>query len=45
VPRIGFQKLEVLVGQFTNRFRQVMVVKPELLRSEMLQSGVQRPAS
>ena len=45
MPGIGLEKLEVLVGEFTDGFRQLAVVKPELRRGEVIQSGVQRPAS
>ena len=42
---IGLEKLEVLIGEFTDWLWQAPVVRPELGRSIMLQSGVQRPAS
>jgi len=45
VPRIGLEQFKVLVGKLTNGLGQLPVVKPELRRSKVSQSGVQRPAS
>ena len=45
VPRIGLEEFKVLVGKLTDGLGQLPVVKPELRRSEVSQSGVQRPAS
>ena len=42
---VGFEKLEVLIGKLTNRNGQLPVVEPKLRRGEVVQSGVQRPAS
>ena len=30
VSRVGFEKLEALIGEFTNRLGQLSMVKPEL---------------
>ena len=45
MPWIGLEKLEVLVGEFTDGLRELSVMEPELRRCEVIQSGVQRPAS
>lgn len=45
MPRVGLHEMEVLVGEFADFFRQLAIVKPELRRCEVLQSGLQRPAS
>lgn len=45
MPWIRFEKLKVFVGQLTDGFRQLAVVEPEFGRGEMVQSGVERPAS
>lgn len=45
VPWVGVEKLEVLVGELTDRLGQLAVMKSGLRRGKMVQSGVQRPAS
>ena len=45
VTWIGLEELEVFVGEFANRLGKLAVVEPEFRRGEVVQSGVQRPAS
>ena len=45
MSRARLQKGEVLIGKISDLFRQLAIVKPELRRGEVLQRGVQRPAS
>ena len=45
VPRIEFHKLKVFVRQPPDSLRQLAIVKPKFRGGEMVQSGVQRPAS
>jgi hypothetical protein len=45
MARARLQKREVLIGKISDVFRQLAIVKPELRRGEVLQRGVQRPAS
>jgi hypothetical protein len=43
--RVRLQKIEILIGKIPDVLRQLPIVKPELRGGEMLQRGVQRPAS
>ena len=45
MPWISFEEREVFVGERPNRFRKLAVAKPEVRVGEVVQSGVQRPAS
>lgn len=44
-PWVCFEKREVLVGKLTDVIWELPVVKPEVWVSQVIQSGVQRPAS
>jgi hypothetical protein len=45
VTWVGLKQLEFLVGKSAHLLWQLPITMPELLGSEVLQSGVQRPAS
>ena len=45
MPRILFEQFEIFVGQIPYLRRQLLIVKPEIRRSEVSQNGEQRPAS
>ena len=45
VPGIGLEEGKVLVGECPDVVRKLAVMKPEIRVGEMVQSGVQRPAS
>lgn len=45
MARVALEELKILVGQFADVVRELPMVKPEVRISEVLQSGVQRPAS
>ena len=45
MPGIGLEQLKVFIGQFANGRGQLAVVLPEFRRGEVVQSGLQRPAS
>lgn len=45
MPWVSLEEREVFVGERPNRFRKLAVAKPEVRVGEVVQSGVQRPAS
>lgn len=45
MPRIGLEERKILVGESSNVVRQIAVTNPKIGIGEMVQSGVQRPAS
>ena len=45
MPWVCLEQGKVLVGQCPDVIRELPIVKPEIRVSEVIQSGVQRPAS
>jgi len=45
MPRIRFDECEVFVRKLSNVVRKLAVVEPKVRVGEVVQSGVQRPAS
>ena len=45
VAWVGLEQREVLVGEIPDVVRKLAIMKPEIRIGEVIQSGVQRPAS